>query len=92
MIKISKLAPGMVVFDCHSYKMGNTTLKSYGIWNVRIVEVGADHVIASWNGNPPQKFYQKSFASWYLKKPVLIKYGCCGAYRKATREERAANL
>lgn len=84
---IDKLKPGMVVYDVHSHVMGNTTMRTVGIWEVRII--GVDPVLkivtASWNHNEPMKFHSRSFKKWRLKKPILIKSGM--GHRLATREE-----
>jgi hypothetical protein len=88
MISKKKLKDGMTVYDCHSYHAGNTTMRTYGIWNVRIISVTEKFVLASWNGNQPQKYYGYKF-SWYLQKPFLVR-NAMGFYRKATKEECAA--
>lgn len=89
-MKLEKLKPGMVVWDCHSHRMGNTTLKSLGTWTVRIISVDLERrfVEASWNGNPPRKFY-RDWSKWRLEKPILVK-NSIGQYRRETLEERKA--
>ncbi len=77
----------MVVYDVHSEKMGNTTMSTMGIWNVRIVSVDADtrSCMASWNGNPAKRFYAHNIKKWREKKPLLIDTGL--GCRLATSEE-----
>ena len=84
-----KLKPGMIVYDVHSYRMGNTSLRSVGVWDVQIVSVDVTRevVTASWNGNPPKDFYRSSWSKWRLKKPKLIDTGFCGQQRLAKRGE-----
>jgi hypothetical protein len=87
-MKFEKLQPGMVLYDVHSHKMGNTTMTSIGVWTVRVISV--DHekrkAICSWNGNPPMTYYERGIAKLKEKEPVLIREGF-GRYRRATREE-----
>ena len=88
-IKIDKLKPGMIVYDVHSYKMGNTTISSVGVWDVEILEVdlGRVTVLASWNGNRPETYHARAGKfSWRAKRPVLV-VGIFGSHRIATRAE-----
>lgn len=87
-MKFEKLKPGMVVYDVHRNKMGNTTMSSVGVWPVRIISVDAEkrRVEASWNGNKPQIFYVRETSKWREKEPMLIRSEF-GSYRLATREE-----
>lgn len=89
-MKIESLQPGMTVYAVHSYRMGNTTLRSVGVWPVRIVSVDADAgtVEAIWNGNPAKKFFQHSWSKWRAKEPALVRTAF-GAYRLAKRGEVA---
>lgn len=90
-MKIEKLSPGMVVYDVHSYRMGNTTMRSMGVWRVRIASVDLDKqtCIASWNGNEPKKFWHRDISKWRKEEPVMIT-GAFGKQRLATREEKKA--
>lgn len=91
-MKFEKLVPGMVVYDVHKQKMGNTTMSTWGTWIVRIISVDADtrSCMASWNGNSPQRFYEHSIKKWKAEKPLLIRTAGFGL-RKPTREELAAH-
>lgn len=42
-MKITDLAAGLTVYDVHSQYMGNTTLKSLGVWPIYIVQVDRDN-------------------------------------------------
>jgi len=86
-ISITKLKPGMVVYDAHSQKMGNTTMRTMGVWPVKIVEVHENSVIASWNGNPPRIYWARSGGKfpWRANEPKLVKSGF--GYRLAKRGE-----
>lgn len=89
-MKFEKLEVGMVVYDVHSYRMGNTSVRSIGVWPVRIKEI--DHekrrVLASWNGNTPSWLYQCDIAKLKEKEPILIRTSF-GSMRRPTREELA---
>lgn len=89
-MKIEQLKPGMTVYDVHSHKMGNTTMRTMGTWQVRIISVDLDkgYVEASWNGNPSTKYYGRSF-KWREHKPVMITYAL-GRRRLATHAELKA--
>ena len=90
-MKFEKLKPGMVVYDVHSYKMGNTTQSTVGVWEVRIVTVDIESrlITASWNGNPAKTFFYGDAMKWREKEPMLIT-GSFGRSRLATREELKA--
>jgi hypothetical protein len=85
-MKIDKLQPGMIVYDVHKYRMGNTMISTVGVWPVQIIDVdkGKSIVTASWNGNPPKRFYRIEWSKWRLNKPVLID-GPFGSRRLAKR-------
>jgi hypothetical protein len=86
-VKIEKLQPGQVVYSVERRNMGNTATKTTSVFSVRIVEIDPDKrwVLASWNGNPPSKFYGRSVSKWREKKPVMVTSGF--GRRLATREE-----
>ncbi len=42
-MKFEKIKPGMVLLDIHSYRMGNTTMRQLGLWEVMVVSVDAAH-------------------------------------------------
>lgn len=86
-MKISSLKPGQSLWDLHRYKMGNTTMKSWGVWPVHVVSVAEDgeSFTASWNSNPPKKYYRVP-SNWKAKEPVMVAAGGLGK-RPATRAE-----
>lgn len=55
-IKFEKIQPGMTLYDRHSHRMGNTTLRTIGEWRVKVLEVNAAEreALVSWNGNRPE--------------------------------------
>lgn len=60
-IKFEKIKPGDVLWDYHSERAGNTTMRRWGNWPVHIIEIHADTqtAIVSWNGNRPQKWFRR---------------------------------
>lgn len=71
MATISKIKAGQVLYDKHKYKMGNTTMKAWGVWPVFVKEVDPDgkFIIASWNGNKPRKMFEKEVSKLRVKEP-----------------------
>ena len=87
-MKIEKLLPGIIVYDVHKHKMGNTTISTVGVWPVHIIDVDTETmtVTASWSGNKSQKYHESTWSKWRLKEPVLIR-SRMGYCRIATRAE-----
>ena len=69
MASINRLKPGQVVYDIQRQKMGNTTVSRGVLYEVKILEVHEDFVLASWNSNKPQKYFLRSIQAWRVKKP-----------------------
>lgn len=91
-MKFDKLATGMVLYDVHSHRMGNTTMKTLGVWTVRIVSIDHERrtCMASWNGNRPVRYSESQIAKLKKDEPFLVK-SVFGSYRRPTREESAAH-
>lgn len=90
-MKFEKLKPGMTVYDVCRYKMGNTTLSTVGVWDVKIISVDAENksVVASWNSNAPRVFFAHAATKWRAKRPVLVRTAM-RAHRLARRGEVVA--
>jgi hypothetical protein len=90
-MKISQLKPGMTVYDCHKYKMGNTSLSTYGVWLVHVVSVDENNgtIEASWNCNGVNRYRESEWKKWKLEKPVMIT-GMLSRKRPATKKEAEA--
>jgi hypothetical protein len=88
-VKIEQLAPGQIVYDVHSHRMGNTTLRSWGVWRIRIHAIAEDKsfVEASWNGNRVEKYYPRDVERWKKNEPRLVSTGMMGQQRRMTRAE-----
>lgn len=91
-MKFEKIEKGMELFDCHSYRMGNTTMRSLGVWPVRVLEVDIERrrAFVSWNGNRPEWYYERDLAKLKKDEPILIRTRM--GSRRPTKEERAAIL
>lgn len=72
MVQITSLKPGDIVWDVRKERAGNTTMRRTAIRKVQIVEVHAEHVIASWNGNPARKFFAATVRGWKRNKPARV--------------------
>lgn len=81
-MKFEKIQAGQTLFDVHSYRTGNTTLRSVGVWPVKILSVHPESrtAMVSWNGNGPERMYEASLAKLRAKEPELEK-GFMGQYR-----------
>jgi hypothetical protein len=90
-MKFEKIEAGMVLYDVHSHKMGNTTIRSLGVWTVRVISVDKERKSArvSWNGNREETYYRAQLEKLKAKPPVLVRTSF-GAYRRQTKEEKAA--
>lgn len=89
-MKINKLKPEEIVYSVEKRTMGNTSMTTTSVFRVRIVEVDPEGkwVMASWNGNPARKFYERMTSKWRKVKPVMIE-SLNGRSRLATKAELA---
>ncbi len=60
-MKPADIKPGMVLYDRHKYRMGNTTIRTLREWPVHILalEFSADALtkfVVSWNGNGAERW------------------------------------
>lgn len=64
-MKFEKIKPGMVLYDRHKYRAGNTTIRVLGEWRVSIRSVDAEKrtAVASWNGNPEETWTERRLAA-----------------------------
>jgi hypothetical protein len=70
-IKFEKIKPGMVLLDIHSQRMGHTTMRELGCWEVRIISVCSETKTAmvNWNGNSPKRWFASELERLYTKPP-----------------------
>jgi hypothetical protein len=87
-VKISKLQPGMTVWNVQRRQMGNTTLRDTAVFSILVKEIDPEgrYVIASWNYNQPERFYSGEVSKWRAKKPITVAMAF-GSSRLANREE-----
>lgn len=83
-MKLSSLKPGMVVYDVQRHRMGNTTVMTHSVYKVQVLEVNDNHIVASWNGNSPTKYFEGGVARLKKNEPVMIR-SAMGYSRPATR-------
>ncbi len=90
-MKFEKIEAGMVLYDVHSYKMGNTTIRSIGVWKVDVISVDKERKSARvrWNSNKEQTYFRAELERLKAKPPVLVR-NSFGAYRRQTKEEKTA--
>lgn len=91
-MKFENLKPGQIVYSVYRHRMGNTMLRTVDVYKVEIVSVDLEDqtVVASWNGNRPERFAPSVWMGWRMKEPVLIATGMMGQRRMATRDELKA--
>ncbi len=86
-MKIENLKEDQIVYEVGRQKMGNTTISTVVVWEVRIVSVDLERRIvkARWNSNPTREYREMTWRKWRAVKPMLVLsgFGC----RLATREE-----
>lgn len=70
MASIRRLQPNQIVWSIRRQKMGNTSLTCGALFQVYIYEVGEDYAIASWNGNPRQRYGLREIKKWRVNKPA----------------------
>ena len=70
-IKFHKIQPGMTLYDCHSYTMGNTTMRCLGLWTVHVKSVDpvAMTAVVSWNSNPVTTWNARRLEKLYASPP-----------------------
>jgi len=90
-MKFESLKPGMVVYDIRKHRMGNTTINTLSLYEVRVLEVDQEggRVTYSWNGNLSEVGSRYACEPWKKNKPLLIR-SAMGYCRLATKEEKAA--
>jgi hypothetical protein len=90
-VKWETVQAGDVLYDVHSYRMGNTTMRSMGCWEVRVRSI--DHAkgtaVVSWNGNPPETWRRYQIAKLRRKEPEFETVGF-GVRRIKRRAKKAA--
>jgi hypothetical protein len=70
-IKWQTVKAGDVLYDARRTKMGNTTMSTLSVWEVRIIEIdhAAGAALVSWNGNPPKRYSSREVVRLRRSKP-----------------------
>jgi len=99
-IKFEKITAGMMLYDRHRYRMGNTTMTNIGEWDVEVVSIDPDTCTARvrWNGNREQVYHKhqlERLSTWSMHgKDVVVKrssmFGAVLKVRKMTKAEKLA--
>ena len=78
-VKFEKIKEGDVLYDRHTYRMGNTTVRCIGEWEVKIYRLDSDQkgAFVSWNGNSEQYYTRSALEklyTWSMYDPGVIRY------------------
>lgn len=73
MAKLSRLKPGDVLWDVHSYRTNGGSRR--GVWQVVVKEVNQEEgwALCSWNGNPACKYTQRKLDRLRRTRPKEVK-------------------
>lgn len=82
-MKFEKIKAGDRLYDVHSERAGNTTIRRQGVWDVRVISVNPEKrtAVVSWNGNPPQTYYERQLTKLRASEPKKLNghlKGCAG--------------
>jgi hypothetical protein len=71
MANINRLKVGQEVWSVEKAKMGHTSISYNALYSVIITEINIDDgwVMARWNTNRPQKFFNREIKKWRVNKP-----------------------
>ena len=77
-IKFDKIEPGMDLLDIHRESMGNTTMREWGLWKVKIISVDRDKrtAVVSWNSNPAQTWNVRQLERLHTKPTKAYREQC----------------
>lgn len=92
-MKFERIKPGMVLYDLHRERAGNTMMHRWGVWEVRVISVDVEGrtAEASWNGNRPQTYTEKELRELRVERPVMVGDNFLFK-RPETRAEKKARL
>lgn len=85
-MRLDQLQPGMTLYDVHTVRAGNTTIRVEGCWEVRVESVHLDAVppyaMLRWNVvNPAKKYCQvpRGWKPWpkeWLRQDIFGERSC----------------
>lgn len=92
-MKFDKIKVGDILFDVHSYRMGNTSIRTVGVWPVRILELHPESQSAtvSWNHNDdrPRRYFRRDLEKLRAKEPELVE-GFFGSMQLARKVKKVS--
>lgn len=91
-MKFEKIKPGMTLYDVHSYRMGNTTIRTMGCWGVAVDSVDPETrtAMVRWNiVNRPERYSERQLKRLREVEPEMVR-GFFGSERLMTRAEKNA--
>lgn len=74
MTTIEKIKPGDVLYDVHSERAGNTTVRIQREWKVFVKEVDVEnrYAMCSWNGNRPTRYSERKLKKLRMKPATKL--------------------
>lgn len=94
-MRLDQLEPGMALYDVHSHRAGNTTMRVEGCWAARVISVHLDesppYAMIAWNGNPPRKHFRTKWTRWpkeWIKQDVFGERSCALCHGKESDGHR----
>lgn len=86
---MKNLSVGDVFYEVRRQKLGFTKVSTTVVYPIRVTAVGEGYFEASWNENPPCKYYYGVCKSWRKRKPFLREVGF--AMRLSSKTERCGD-
>ena len=91
-MRLTRVKAGDVLWDVRGHRVGNTTMRTVSVYEVRVLEVRdgdgvGPEVWATWNGNAPRWYTEHDARRWRKTEPRTITTWC-GAQRLETRADR----
>jgi hypothetical protein len=73
MVAFTSVKAGDVLWEGHRTRSGQSRMSRMSWYQVQIISVHSDHVMASWNTNPPRRYPISSVKRWRRTKPEACK-------------------
>ncbi len=73
MVAITALKEGDLLWEGHRTRSAQSSMSRMSWYQIKIVSVHADHVMASWNCNPVRRYNASSVKRWRRTKPAPTK-------------------
>lgn len=79
MVAYNTIKVGDVLYDCHTYGMGNTVMRAMGVWEVKIVALERNGAEVRWNGNRPERWHMNRLDKLRRSPPEWVSNPIDGA-------------